>query len=129
MNNTHGIFHITEALMELLNWKSWMTCSFGMDHPLWDSFTVEVCHLISEDEVLEKDRPPWTHCHCGCLQTHRGTCSCGQHIFLLKSDDCENISAHLVNAKTLELQIYSDKVLSILLKQNRLQSDEMKKTP
>lgn len=109
-----------------------MTCSFGMDHPLWDSFTVEVCHLISEDEVLEKDRPSGTHSHSGRLQTHRCTCSSGQHIFLLKSNDCDTVKTYL---HTLQLQkpLYCKHTMYIFIyyiikkNQNNLQSDKMTK--
>lgn len=40
-----------------------LTCSFGMHSSLRNSFSVKVCHLISENHILNKERASWTHRH------------------------------------------------------------------
>lgn len=35
-----------------------LTCAFGVHHSLWDPLPVKVCHLVSEDHILDQKRAP-----------------------------------------------------------------------
>lgn len=62
-----------------------LTCSFGMHNPLRNPLSVEVRHLISENHILNQQRPSWPHSQDIQLVSYGDPCSCGQGIWFLNS--------------------------------------------
>lgn len=73
-----------------------LTCSFGVNHSLWDPFPVKVGHFISEDHILNQKRTSGTSSLQVQLVSNGMSSPSGQDVWLLMRDEVK-INSYLTS--------------------------------